>query len=823
MKKKIALLVTFILAFVVSLAVFAGCGTKEEVTVNGLRDAISLQVGKTYNLSATASDGSELVWASDKTDVATVDANGKVTAVKAGEANVTATVKSGTASASCKVTVKDVEIVTVKQDGTAVTSLTLASGESATLTAEGSLGSKITWSTSDANVVTVKDGVVTAVFPGTAKITASVSASEKAEVDVTVSGTAPTDLEKESSWNNYAKAKAVPGTFTYWVNSWVTATAIGNGDMMKIEFSNNAGNWYDTWIFYDGSANTADELYEMKVQIDSSSSGRVTICGNVIELEEGRHEYSMYIQQSSAEPSLKIVFGVTNEDNQQDIKEGTVIVYKPVFTKYTGEVEKLATPTLAISDENVITITDTNEAAKVGSYEIGLFNEDTLARTITVANGDTLDPATVLKGEYTAKVRAVAANLLYTTSDWSEGVAFTGTQDKYDLTFAGEDAAEADPGTWYYWRDQAGWVGGNVDVTKAEYNAGSITIAYTSESWAYQHVQIFYEYSDHTVGKPYTYRMTINASAAGKITVCGTVVELEEGNNNIEVSRIEAAGSTSIAIQLGAMVDGSPTNIEAGEFTISNITCEEVTAEAVKLDVPTFTVSDENVIAITDTNEAGVQKYELGLYQEDTLVKTLVVHDGYTIDVAALKAGEYTAKIRAVSSNTILYTTSDWSTETVTITGTNTDNKETLLNGAESNSVNDPGKWYEWHDQNWCGTSVTLNGDVELVNENSITANVSSTAGDCNFGFQLFYTQDDADKAQNYATVTLTITVTVDCTISVNGQSESLTAGTAHTWTNVTLDSGTNGSSIAIVCNVAGLSNVGITVSDITFNAAAAE
>lgn len=48
----------------------------------------------------------KVTWKSDKADIASVDGNGKVTALKAGEASITATTEDGGKTAECKVTVK---------------------------------------------------------------------------------------------------------------------------------------------------------------------------------------------------------------------------------------------------------------------------------------------------------------------------------------------------------------------------------------------------------------------------------------------------------------------------------------------------------------------------------------------------------------------------------------------------------------------------------------------------------------------------------------------------------------------------------------------
>ena len=79
--------------------------------VNLDQTAISLAVGGTAALNATITPANatnqNLTWSSDKPEVATVDANGKVTAVGAGAATITATATDGSGEkATCTVTVK---------------------------------------------------------------------------------------------------------------------------------------------------------------------------------------------------------------------------------------------------------------------------------------------------------------------------------------------------------------------------------------------------------------------------------------------------------------------------------------------------------------------------------------------------------------------------------------------------------------------------------------------------------------------------------------------------------------------------------------------
>ena len=71
--------------------------------------ALSLFTGESANLTATVEPGNatnkNVTWSSDNEAVATVDNSGKVTAVGAGEANITVTTEDGNYTATCQVTV----------------------------------------------------------------------------------------------------------------------------------------------------------------------------------------------------------------------------------------------------------------------------------------------------------------------------------------------------------------------------------------------------------------------------------------------------------------------------------------------------------------------------------------------------------------------------------------------------------------------------------------------------------------------------------------------------------------------------------------------
>ena len=168
--------------------------TITEVRLN--KSTETLTEGDTTTLTATVlpentTDSKNVSWSSSNSEVATVDANGTVTAKRAGTAVITATSTNGK-TAGCTVTVskKEIPITEISLDKS---SATLTEGDTTTLTAtvlpENTTDSKsVSWSSSNSEVATVDaNGTVTAKRAGTAVITATSTNGKTAGCTVTVS------------------------------------------------------------------------------------------------------------------------------------------------------------------------------------------------------------------------------------------------------------------------------------------------------------------------------------------------------------------------------------------------------------------------------------------------------------------------------------------------------------------------------------------------------------------------------------------------------------------------------------------------------------
>ena len=186
-------------------------------------------IGNTFTLTPTVlpSDATNKVvsWESSKTSVATVDANGNVTAKGNGSATITVTTKDQSKKATCTITVAQwVTGITLNK-----TSLLLEKGKAATLTAtvtpSNANDKTVTWSSSNTSVATVSSsGVVTGVAGGTTTITAT--AKDGSGKKATCSVFVPTDLSSSKSANCYIVSSA--GGYKFKTVQGNSATSVGS-------------------------------------------------------------------------------------------------------------------------------------------------------------------------------------------------------------------------------------------------------------------------------------------------------------------------------------------------------------------------------------------------------------------------------------------------------------------------------------------------------------------------------------------------------------------------------------------------------------------
>ena len=248
---------------------------------------LSLKSGASVQLTATVNPSNAtdktVSWTSSNSSAAKVS-DGKVTAVKAGTATITATAGGKTASVVVTVADNPVTSVSISGDGVSGGKLSLKAGASAQLTAtvkpDNATDRKITWTSSDSSVANVMGtGAVTAGSKaGTATIKAA-AGGKSASVTVTV-----TDVPKQPMTVWYKPA-----------SSWKTA---------KVHYKAN-GKWTgsaqrmtlyrDGWYRYtipDTAGGQVRMAFTNGSAWDNNSGKDYFASGSVVSVSGGQVSYS---------------------------------------------------------------------------------------------------------------------------------------------------------------------------------------------------------------------------------------------------------------------------------------------------------------------------------------------------------------------------------------------------------------------------------------------------------------------------------------------------------------------------------------------------
>lgn len=157
----------------------ASCSiTVQKTTISLSAATITLENGATAVLKGSTSNGSAITWKSQKSTVASIEDNGRITAHKPGETTVTATA-DGTKKTCCIIVKKPK--ITLSH-----TAASLYRGQSLSLTAKVSSGRKPVWKSRKSSVAVVSaGGRITAKKHGSTQICATVDGVTK-ECEVTV-------------------------------------------------------------------------------------------------------------------------------------------------------------------------------------------------------------------------------------------------------------------------------------------------------------------------------------------------------------------------------------------------------------------------------------------------------------------------------------------------------------------------------------------------------------------------------------------------------------------------------------------------------------
>ena len=179
-------------AYKVKKSVYVTVKAKQVIKVTSItldKSNLSISVDDKVKLNATINPSNatnkNITWSSSNTSVAKV-VNGEVTGVAPGYATITAKVDGKSTTCGVSVVAKRVDVTSIDLD---ITSTILKVGENKTIRAtvnpSNASNKKITWSSSNSNIVSVNNGVITAKKIGKAVITAAIgNITKTCEVEV---------------------------------------------------------------------------------------------------------------------------------------------------------------------------------------------------------------------------------------------------------------------------------------------------------------------------------------------------------------------------------------------------------------------------------------------------------------------------------------------------------------------------------------------------------------------------------------------------------------------------------------------------------------
>lgn len=734
MKKRIAAVLTAVLALVLGFAILTACGG--ETTQGGgsgelklTETEIVLGVGDAHNLSASMSGAASISWTtSDETVVKITNQTKRgacyISALKAGSAVLTATESASGKTATCSVTVTDFTVVI---DGEA--SFELERFATKKLTASVLQDGKATnesvlWSSSAPDVVSVAaDGTVRGESVGDAVITAKrTSGSASASVNVTV-------VWSEMPEGYYTvEEKGSMGALEN-LNKWswsgfqgsddlhpdVTGEGWGDKGEARFVVSGNTGwRWYGAQLFYRNDTLTAGDTYTVTIKLTSTAAGGITVNNRAFELTAGENTITfVHKELGNEEMSLSVALSThdiirNGLDPLVQYKAGTIDITEITWTPYTPE--KLSAPTaISIGADGELTITDSNDDSAREGYVIGFFKnaddaEPAFTQSYMKPVGDYLgaqdkdlrsawthggkmyvDASFVEAGTYTVKAYAYSGDASHLDSDWGTATAsYTKSGAvSYPVVNTYRDV-DRGIGRFYVWSE---W--NQFELANCKYENDALTLQVTGQGSWYSN-QVFYHASGLEAGKTYVLKFTF-------------------------------AGKT---------VDGGSLDLTGKQIVVNG-----------------QRVNPENDKA-----------YELKFQYDGGAAITMLLgqpNEDWSGDVpnGGLDAGVYTFKNISITA----------------YTPAAAEDVDSFLEEDSNHAVNNPGHWYHWIDQGWEGGTVTITKSV--IDEAAKTFTFGyTTAGWSNLGFsvQLYYENPGNTNGKAYR-LTAKLKLDVGGTITVNG------------------------------------------------------
>jgi len=401
--------------------------TVEKPTIKLNKSSVSVYKGYTTTIKATAYPQTQVTYTSSNKKIATVDSNGKITGIKAGEATITA--KANGVTAVCVVTVKNPSIKLSK------TKLTVYVGYPVTLTAKTYPTSNAKYVSSKKAIATVdSNGKITAKKAGTATITVSAN-GVKQTCTITVKN--PSIKLMESNLiifeNNSYKlsATAYPAKTMKWKTS---SSKIATVDQNGIIIGKKAGEAKITVSF--GKVSKTCKVTVLKNNYTLNKKSKTLMKGSSIKLYMNNidSEANGYTTYSVVESSGDNIVSLTNENNictVKGLKKGKVTINATYYYYHGGALVACTnSAVIKVTDEGIVQQQSSIAAKTKKQLSLKGINKKGVQVTKTVWKSSNTKVATVNKtsGLVTGKTRGsakITATVYYsdkTTASYQTGL-----------------------------------------------------------------------------------------------------------------------------------------------------------------------------------------------------------------------------------------------------------------------------------------------------------------------------------------------------------------------------------------------------------------
>ena len=404
---------------------------------------------------------------------------------------------------------------------------TLAIGESITLVAtvlpENAANKNVTWSATGDGVVSVDDGVVTALKAGTAVVTVKTADGNRTAVcNITVN-----EAATEETLELYKEDEKPANSWVYWRDQqdWCGSVITMNtnkkvGNTLTFDYTVVSG--YCEWgfqVFYKNSSLATGASYRLTAKIKSKvavADGLLKINGTYVTLAAGENTIAVkYVEGGATSSSFQLVASTAIGSNEFEISD----------VSWEGILDIPGSIALDAAQKK-ITFGAVDGAA---SYEVKYYdsNKNYLDKETVSASGATLTKVPTTNGNYFVSVTAISAlDTKYDSVESSLVLFKVGTDaivpaggPKTNISFGEEANLPFDK--FVYWAGEWGWTGGQgqavVQAGDAYTEDGLLNITYTSEGNCKWGLQIFYKNTSLTSGTTYIVSFKVKSANSGSV------------------------------------------------------------------------------------------------------------------------------------------------------------------------------------------------------------------------------------------------------------------------------------------------------------------